>query len=152
MPNKKSPSSGTGGGFTFAPFVNFETLAWTMIQQIALSPLALPESADATRVHGIALELVQWFDNVVHSVISTREQIPKYEEGRKTILDKWSKAKDHSAEMECAHELFSLTLETLSEKRLFKIREWAHFRLGYTDTTVLTDKDVEGLESKFGEN
>lgn len=147
QPLKQKASS-----FSFAPTISFENLIWTIVQQIALSPGALPDSSDPKRVHGIFLEYVQNFDDIVHSILTTNENLPQYETERKVIVEAWANETDLEKQLDLAHRLFRLSLETLSSKRLFKVKQYSYFRLGFLKAEGAAIEEIQSQETRFADD
>ena len=152
MSFKSSQFNQKPSSFSFAPSISFESLVWTIVQQIALSPVALPETANTERIHTIALELIQFFDDIVYSILSTSESLPIYEAERTKIISAWRDEQSMAKQVGYAHDLFRLTMKTLSMKRLFKVKQYSYFRLGFVRGEGASIEEIQTKESQFADD
>ena len=51
-----------------------------------------------------------------------------------------------------AHDLFRLTMKTLSMKRLFKVKQYSYFRLGFVRGEGASIEEIQTKESQFADD
>jgi hypothetical protein len=155
--SSKSISS-TMPTLTFNPSISFEMVTLNMIDRIMASPMFLTPEADPTKAHALAKEMVTYFDKWVSSILKVDDtrDFSDYTKRREKIISDWNKAQKSNDKVEalnCAHDLFGLTVEILAQQRLFRIRRFSHFIMNQPrDSSKITQTDLKNAEEEYGDD
>lgn len=128
-----------------AKALDIEQIILSTVDQIMLSPLKVAELGDAVKVNRMTEGLVLNLDAFVSRILlaeSGFEDSP-YQKERVEIIEKWPV--EGAPNMELVRDLFKLTIEELQKRRLFKMRRYTYFGMGWRNSQKL---DLEKMQKQ----
>ena len=134
-----------------AKSLDIEQIILNSVDQIMLSPLKVAELGDAIKVNRMTEGLVLNLDAFVSRILLAEEgfEDSAYQKARIAIVEKWPK--EGNPNMELVRDLFKLTIEELQKRRLFKMRRYTYFGMGWKKTQKLNLEAMQKQDETEGE-
>ncbi len=134
-----------------AKSLDIEQIILTTVEQIMLSPLKVAEIGDATKVNRMTEGLVLNLDAFVSRILLAEEgfEDSPYQKERVDIINGWPV--EGPPNMEKVRDLFKLTIEEIQKRRLFKMRRYTFFGVGFKKWQKVNLEEIEKQDELEGE-
>ena len=134
-----------------AKSLDIEQIILTAINEIMVAPLKIAELGDIAKVNAMMEGLVLNLDAFVSRILLTEEHFAdsKYQKDRTKIIETWPT--DSKPNMNLVRDLFKLTVEALQERRLFKVKRYSYFGMGWKKTQKINLEEMQKQDELEGE-